>query len=92
MTEPTQEMLDAWAKIPKVTDRPQCRVCRSTDVTLFTTETKAHRWESNQFLSPARWVQNIWTKNYLSSESMGCNDCKTLDMPVLTKFSKENAA
>ena len=39
MSEPTQEMLDAWAKIPKVT------------------------------------------------EYMGCNECKTLDQPVLDKFS-----
>ena len=89
MTEPTQEMLDAWAKIPKVTDRPQCRVCRSTDVTLFTTETTTHRWEDAGIVSGG-WVQDIW-KNDLSSESMGCNDCKTLDMPVLTKFSKESA-
>ena len=45
MNKPTQEMLDAWAKIPRGTDRPQCRVCRSTDVTLFTFQAATHRWE-----------------------------------------------
>jgi len=84
MSKPTQEMLDAWAKIPKVTDRPQCRVCRSTDVTLFTVQTTTHRWEDTGILS-ARWVQDIGRGP--STEYMGCNECKTLDQPVLDKFS-----
>ena len=84
MSEPTQEMLDAWAKIPKVTDRPQCRVCRSTDVTLFTVQTTTHRWEDAGILS-AQWCQNMGRQP--STEYMGCNDCKTLDQPVLNKFS-----
>ncbi len=88
MTKLTQEMLDAWAKIPRVTDRPQCRVCRSTDVTLFTFQATTHRWEDSQTLSSVRWVQNM-IRNHSDNptESMGCNECKTLDQPVLEKFS-----
>ena len=91
MTEPTQEMLDAWAKIPKVTDRPQCRVCRSTDVTLFTVQTVSHRWGNNGIPNAQSWWRKDKFQQCLSSESMGCNRCKTLDMPVLTKFSMEEA-
>ena len=87
MSEPTQEMLDAWAKIPKPKDRPYCRVCHSTDVTLFTVQTTTHRWEDTGILS-ARWVRNMGRGP--STESMGCNECKTLDLPIQTRFSLEH--
>ena len=79
MSEPTQEMLDAWAKIPKPKDRPYCRVCRSTDVTMIIERVTPYRWHDYY-----GWIKS---EDGLSSESMGCNECKTLDLPIQTRFS-----
>ena len=85
MTEPTQEMLDAWAKIPKPKDRPYCRVCRSTDVTLFEVSTTTSRWGHSEIRG---WHWEWDTSMPRSTRSMGCNECKTLDQPVIMSFSK----
>ena len=82
MSEPTQEMLDAWAKIPKPTDQPYCRVCRSTDVSLLTSSVVTHRWDNTR----SEWVQTI-TQDLPASQ--GCNECKSLDLPVQTRFYQE---
>ena len=69
----------AFKKVTKPKGRPYCRVCRSTDVSLFTNKSTQHRWDHEQ----TQWVEGAILD---LPETQACNQCKALNLPIQTNF------